>query len=304
MLVTSFQSRAGSTLVELLMGITVMMIVTTLVVSHVVRHQRAYSALSGAIDVRARLRDGADVLAADLRGSSPSGDSLLVASDTAIEFYSAIGTSTLCANPTPGTLILPPDSLSSGRTLSSWLETPQPGDYALVYVASPLPVAGWRRAKIESVATVATASGCPTSLGLLSIGEVITSNRSYQLTLDPATPLAADRGAPVRVIRHVRYSVYRGGDGKWYLGYRRCNPACAAVQPVSGPYRSDSALPISFRFRAANGLPLTGAGPTADVGQIDVVLRARYEPPLRLPGMTGAITQDSIVTTVALRNQR
>jgi hypothetical protein len=91
--------RRAATLVELIMGITVMMIVLTLAVSQITRLQRGYGAVNAAMDLRARLRDGADIVAADVRGIAPAGDSILVASDTALEFYSAIGSSTLCTMP-------------------------------------------------------------------------------------------------------------------------------------------------------------------------------------------------------------
>lgn len=297
-------SRRAATLVELIMGIAVMMVVTTLAVSHVTRHQRAYSAITAALDLRSRLRDGSDILAADLRGSSPAGDSLLVTSDTAVEFFSAIGTSTLCATPSPNTITLPPDSLSSGRTLSSWVASPEAGDDVAIFADSAPPgISGWQRARIQSVSLVATSLGCPASVGLLSASDAAVVGHGYQITFAPGVSVAATRGAPVRIVRHVRYSVYRAGDGKWYLGYRRCIATCAAIQPVSGPYESPRGPPISFRYFRRDGVPISGIGPTADVGRVDLIFRASYAPPFRLPGMATAITGDSIVTTVALRNR-
>jgi len=296
-------SRQAATLVELIMGIAVMMIATSLAVSQVVRHQRAYAAVAGALNLRARLRDGSDLLAADLRGSSPAGDSILVASDTAVEFFSAIGTATLCATPAPNVITLPPDSLSSGRVLSSWVVTPEAGDDVVIFVDSAPPgVALWQHARIETFAAITTSLGCPVAAGLLSASDVTGGGRSYQITLAPTVSVTARGGAPVRIVRRVRYSVYRGGDRKWYLGYRRCSAGCAPVQPVSGPYESPSNPPISFRYFTRAGAPLPGSGPTVDVGRIDIVFRATYAPPFRLPGMIAAVSDDSLVTTVALRN--
>jgi hypothetical protein len=46
----------------------------------------------------------------------------------------------------------------------------------------------------------------------------------------------------INVTRRVRLVVYRGGDGAWWLGERRCaaslNASCGAVQPVAGPLAS------------------------------------------------------------------
>lgn len=302
--VTRLESRGAATLVELILGIAVAMIVVVLAVSHIVRHQRTYDAIAGAVDLRSRLRDGADIIAADLRGSSPLGDSLLVASDTALEFFSAIGTSTLCASPAPNRITLPPDTLVSGRTLSSWVATPDTGDYVAVLEDSSVTSGtSWRRARIVAFGNVATSIGCPASAGLLSVGDVASPTRSYQATFHPTVSINAHRGAPVRVVRRVRYSVYRGGDGKWYLGYRRCTGGCAAIQPVSGPYESRAGAPMSFRYFTRNGAQLVGQGPAADVGRVEIVSHANYTRPLRLPGMAVALSGDSTVVTVTLRNR-
>ncbi len=301
---TRSHRRRGATLIELVMGMAVAMLVVTLAVSHVVRHQRTYNDVASALDLRARLRDGSDILAADLRGSSPAGDSLLVALDTAVEFFSAIGTSTLCALPAPNRIALPPDALPSGRTLTSWVATPDTGDYVLVFAdSSPSSLAGWQRARIVSFANVATSASCPVSAGLLSINDVTGPARSYEATFAPMVSISAHRGTPVRIIRRVRYSVYRGGDGKWYLGYRRCTGGCAAIQPVSGPYESRAGSPMSFRYFTRNGAPLVGPGPSSDVARMEIVSRANYARPVRLPGMAAPLLGDSTVVTVTLRNR-
>ncbi|HEY5088046.1 MAG TPA: hypothetical protein VII66_11875, partial [Gemmatimonadaceae bacterium] len=263
-----------------------------------------HDTVAAALDLRARLRDGSDILTADLRGSSPAGDSLLVASDTAVEFYSAIGTSTLCATPAPNRITLPPDTLPSGRTLSSWGALPDTGDYALVFAdSSSSSAAGWQRARIISFASVPTTVACPASGGLLSASDILGGGRSYEATFAPAVSINAGRGAPVRIVRRVRYSVYRGGDGKWYLGYRRCATACAAIQPVSGPYETRAGPPISFRYFTRNGGALAGRGPTVDVSRMEIVSRASYARPVRLPGMIASVLGDSTVATVTLRNR-
>lgn len=305
----SFRVRRAATLAEMLVGICVSIVVITLAGSHIVSHQRAFEAVSAAIDLRGRLRDGSDILMADLRGISPLGDSLLVASDTAVEFYSAIGTSTVCAASAADRIVLAPDSMSGDRVLSSWVVTPETGDRVVVFVdppadsSTPSPTGGWRRADIISFSSVATATACPSPAGLLSPGEIATSGRAYQVMLAPTLPIPARRGAPVRISRRVRYSVYRGGDGKWYLGYRRCAGGCSAVQPVSGPYESRSGPPILLRYFSRDGSAVVGAGSIADVGRIAVVLRASYNRPLQLPGVSQPRLTDSVVATTTLRNR-
>lgn len=297
-------SRSGATLVELIVGIVLMTSVTTLAVSHIVRHLRSVNAISAALDLNDRLRDGADILAADLRGISPRGDSLSVESDTAVEFYSAIGTSTLCATPNANTLILPPDSLASGRVLSSWVAEPEPGDDVLVFedtTASGAP--GWQRASVQTVARVTTAEACPLSSGLLLPADVVGTARALEILVSPSLTLRSPRGAPVRIVRRVRYSVYRGGDRKWYLGYRRCPGVCVSIQPLSGPYETVSGSPFSFRYFTNAGTAISTSGVFTDVASVHVVPRAAYTTPFQLPGMSTAIPQDSLNLTVALRNR-
>lgn len=302
---TLMSQRRAATLVELILGIAVAMFVVALSVSHVVRHQRVYDVLAAALDLRTRLRDGSDIVAADLRGSSPLGDSLLVASDTAVEFYSAIGASTVCASLPPNRITLPPDTLPSGRTLSSWVVTPDSGDYVVMFVDSAASSgAGWRRARIVSFSDIATSTGCPASVGLLSPGDISAGGRSYEVTFAPTASIDAHRGTPVRIVRRVRYSIYRGGDGKWYLGYRRCTGGCSAIQPVSGPYESHSGAPMSFRYYTSDGALLLGRGPTGAVRRVDIVSRASYARPVMLPGMIAPLLSESTAVTVTFRNRR
>ena len=300
----SLRARRAVTLVELLMGIVVATLVVMMAVSHVIRHQHAYDDVAADIDLRTRLRDASDLIAADLRGTSSAGDSILVASDTAVEFYSAIGSSTVCTTPTPTRVTLPPDTLASGRTLSSWVTTPDTGDYVRIFSeSSAVSPGGWTRARIASFGTIPTLSGCPSSAGLLSAIE-IGSARSYDIAVTSALPASIRRGSPVRFVRRVRYDVYRGGDGKWYLGYRRCTGGCSPVQPVSGPYESSAGgPPIKFRYFTRSGASVAGNGPTSDVARVEIVSRARYRRPVRLPGLSAPLVADSVTVTVAIRNR-
>ena len=299
----SIHARRAVSLVELLIGIVVAALVVLMAVSHVVRHQRIYDAIAAGIDLRTRLRDASDLVAADLRGSSSAGDSILFASDTAVEFYSAIGSSTVCTAPTSARITLPPDTLASGRALSSWVTTPDTGDYVLIFKdSSSASPAGWTRARIASFGTTPTFTGCPLSAGLLSASDV-GSGRSYEVSLTSALTAGVHRGHPVRIVRRVRYDVYRGGDGKWYLGYRRCTGGCAPVQPLSGPYEGSVGPPIKFRYFTHSGASLAGSGPTTDVARVEIVSRARYRRPVRLPGLSAPLVADSATVTVAIRNR-
>jgi hypothetical protein len=149
---------------------------------------------------------------------------------------------------------------------------------------------------------VPTAIGCPVAAGLLSAADVAGSGTSYQIAFAPTVSIDIGRGAPVRIVRHVRYSVYRAGDDEWYLGYHLCDAACLGVQPVSGPYNGDDGPPITFHYFKHDGSPLISSSPTTDVGRVEIMLRASYRQPFRLPGTATAISADSMITSVTLRN--
>lgn len=297
------RARGAVTLLELLVGVVVGTLVVLMAVSHVIRHQRAFDAVSSDIDLRNRLRDASDLLTGDLRGASSVGDSILAASDTAVEFYSAIGASTVCTTPSATRVTLPPDTLASGRTLSGWVVTPDTGDYAVIFNdSSPSVTSGWTRARVVSFGSISTAIGCPASAALLAPSDV-SANRSYELDVASPFPAGIRHGSPVRFIRRVRYNVYRAGDGKWYVGYRRCSAGCAPVQPVSGPYEGVTGPPLRFRYFRRNGAALAGNGPTTDVARVEIVSHARYARPLRLPGHPLTVAAESSVVTVTLRNR-
>ncbi|MEO7217950.1 MAG: prepilin-type N-terminal cleavage/methylation domain-containing protein [Gemmatimonadaceae bacterium] len=296
-------SRRGVTLIELIMGITVLMILMAIAVAQITRLQRAYAAVTSAMQIRARLRDGSDIVRADLRGIASAGASIISKSDTAIEFYSAIGTSTICTIPSVSTVTLPPGSVPSARVLSAWVFIPDIGDEVLILADStPLAPPMWQSAAITDVTTIPTTIGCPAAAGLLSPADVAGPEMSYQIALTAGTSMSIHTGAPVRVIRHVRYNVYRAGDGSWYLGYRICNSGCSGVQPVSGPYTGGSQPPITFHFFRRDGTRLADGSSPADVSRIEILLRASYSQPFRLPGMATGVSSDSVIASVALRN--
>jgi hypothetical protein len=297
------QERRAATLVELIIGITVLAMVLAIAIAQVARLQRTYSAVTDDMEARARLRDGADMLRSELRGIGAAGRSLMSIADTAIEFYSATGTSTLCLVSPGSTITLPPDTLPSGRILSSWAFAPDVGDVILILTDSTAPaIPHWQSASVTSVARVPAPAGCPASTEVLTPPDVAAPQLAYQLQLDSVPAAGIHSGAPVRVVRRVRYDVYRAGDGNWYLGYRTCISACAGVQPVSGPYGGGARPPIVFHFFGRSGA-LVSAGSVADVARIDIVLHASYPRPFRLPGMATGVLSDSVTTSVALRNQ-
>lgn len=297
-------NRTGATLPELLVGLVVSMLVVMTAFTSALRYQRSSSTIDEWMNVRSQLRDATDILAADLRGISVIGDSILAASDTAVEFRSALGSSVVCTVASGSRITLPPDSLLSDRVLSSWVMPPDSGDTLLAYLgATGVAPARWVRLRIVAFAPAPAAVACPPSAGLLDASDVAGAGSAYDVTLEGSAP-ELRRGAPIRIVRRVRYSVYRGGDGHWYLGYRRCTTSCAAIQPVSGPYQvPGGTAPIALRYFDRSGARVSTAGPMPDPSSVEVTVRSNFVHRLWFPGLP-ARTGDTIRSVIAFRNSR
>lgn len=299
------RTRRAFTLVELIASLAIAILLTGSVLRAVSHHQRAFRALQERILVSGQLRDGEQALLADLRGTAVSGDTLRMLSDSAVEFFSMIGSGVVCGNPSGTTVGLVPEGLSSGNSLTSLPVPPDTGDMLSVYSA-PDPVGGqrrWLKYRIQSVGSASASTVCPEVFGFTSPSDLrLTAQR---ITVAGSETPAVTSGAPVRFLRRGRYSIYRSSDGDWYLGYKRCNAVaagCSAIQPVSGPYlpyAQGGAGGLRFRYLDSTGSPLPATRPL-DVTSFEVTLRAEV-------GIAGRImgrSRDSAVFVITPRNFR
>ena len=307
------QPRAGFTLIEMIVATAIAAVVGTTLMLTLRRQERFYSSSAQMLQVRAQLRDGGDVLTSDIRGAAIERYGFPLMTDTAVEFFSTIGSSVVCETPVGQTLFLPPDTVSSGATLTSLLATPDTGDIALIYaMRGGVPdSAQWVDARIAAFATRSLSSSCPPSTGFASSADVAAGERGYALTLTPSVPTGIRKGAPVRFLRRGRYSLYASG-GEWYLGYRRCSAvglsSCGTIQPVSGPYLSyrgqqspDAGL--AFHYFDAGGAEVTDEAFSRLVSRVDIVLRGATAREVALSGDARVRYRDSAVVSVSPRNR-
>lgn len=296
--------RSGFTLPELMIALCVTLLVVSATVNVLMRQQRFYRSVGKVLNVRTSMRDGVDILTADLRTASLQ-DTVRLAADTAVEFFSTIGASTLCADPTGDRIIIPSETLPSGNILTAFSVVPDTDDFVAVYHDSLAlaPTPGWQRFRIAAMSNPPAATACSPATVIPSSADLAGGSRAYEITLAPSVIIAARMGAPVRFIRRARYSVYRAGDRKWYLGYRRCAAAgCAPVQPVSGPYDGGNDAPLELRYYTGAGVRIPTPASSVDVARIDIVLRAASAAEIAIPGLARAIMRDSLLATVAPRN--
>lgn len=301
----------GFTLVEIVAAIAIAGLLMAAMVGTLVRQQRFFSSAAAIIGVRTQLRDGAEALASDIRGAAAARFDIASTGDSAIEFMATIATSIACTRQGMTGIGLPPQLLARGNTLTSMLFLPDTGDLALLYsIPSGIADSGrWDTRRIASFGARPVSSACPPATGFTTAQDGSSGSPAYLVTLTEPPGPEFRPGAPVVFVRRVRYSLYRSVDGNWYLGYRRCGvgtAGCAAIQPVSGPYRSYTPPPgpsgIAFRFYDETGAEL--AAVSRYTARIDVVLRGQTARAASLAGDARRAYRDSVILTVSPRNRR
>lgn len=307
------RSRAGFTIVEIIVATAIAAMIGATLMMTLRRQQRFYSSATEILEVRSQLRDAADVLTADIRSAAVTRYGLSLMTDSALEFFSGIGSSVVCQTPSGQTLFLPPTELASGTTLTSLLVSPDTGDIALIYaMPGGLPdSARWVESRIAAFGARALAASCPASAGFTSASDAVAGRTGFALTLSTGMSPAVRKGAPVRFLRRARYSLYRSSDGDWYLGYRRCNALgpsiCGTVQPVSGPYlpygRGGVSAGLAFRYYDQDGAELVDASLSPGVARVDIVLRGETARAVSLVGDARVRYRDSAIVSVSPRNR-
>lgn len=303
--------RSGFTLIELVVATAIASLAGGTIVVTLLRQQRFQAAAGEMLSVRSQLRDAADVLVSDLRGAAIDTHGLPLMTDSAIEVVTSIATSVLCDTPSGGILNLPPATLANGNTLTSILAQPDDGDIVMIY-GSPLNAteSGWESIGIMSFTPRSLTTTCPPSSGFTTGADATAGNQGYSVTLVAPPASAVRKGAPVRFLRRVRYSLYRSSDSKWYVGYRRCAMpplmTCTSIQPVSGPYNAYSAgstSGLAFRYYDETGAELPPASAGFAVARVEIVIRGATSRGVSVTGDSRQIYRDSTIASVSPRNR-
>lgn len=295
-------SRAGVTLVELLVALTLGGLVLGMVGAMCVRQQGIYADLAVNAARSEQLRDAISILPIDLRSVSPLAGDIRVVLDTALEFRATIASAVVC-DTAGGAIVLAP-ATNDASTFASTASPIAAGD-SIWILSSPDSVASWTAARINAVGT--TPAGQCTAGGPRLSGSALGMRRTSAAL---SIPLAASIGAVVRVTRPFRYSLYRASDNLWYLGARDWNTAAQefnGTQPVSGPFLSAAQHGLAFTYLDSTGSILSPpvANPQA-IAAIRVELRAQTSAPVRVLSAAGPISPhvDSARVLVLLHNRK
>ncbi len=312
--------RRGVTLIELIIAMTLLAFIGGLLISVMLRQQRFQRAIADVADTRGRMRDIATIIPTDLRGASSAGGDLLGIGLTSLQFRAAVGSSVLCRYASGNVVELPPMVLASGNVLTSWINPPRPGDVVFMYNDGTR--AGnvddsWTQFTITDTTSAVDATWCPAVGGVGVTQPADNLKRRYRLTLSAAPDSTRIRlGAPIRIAREVRYSLYAASDANWYVGYETCTPsgtpgvagACANREVLAGPVRAAAADTVSsglyFIYYRQDGTPITSILQAAQIARVGIGLRTTplsLKEAMRLGGsMTG---RDSLRLSVGIRNR-
>jgi hypothetical protein len=230
-------SRAGTSLVELIIALTLTALVLGAATSSLLHQQRGArwaGALGGA---ESQMRPLVQVLPAELAlldagaGDLASG----AASDSTMQIRAVVASSLACDSAAVALTLLP--DATSGVAMGGVARAPAADDSLWFYASDSV---GWQPRRVVGVSHPVTACALPAT----------PAGRSYRLTLD--APANVPGGTPVRVTRQERYAIYRASDGWWYLGARAWSAVIggfSAPQPIAGPFlRARGAAITGFRY--------------------------------------------------------
>jgi hypothetical protein len=235
------RARRGATLLELVVATALALVVAGAAGHTLVRQQRAYASLTALLAGREQVGGALALLPADLRALSPASGDVTALGPDSLQLRATIGGGVACGAVGELALDFPPRPADGAPPLAAWRAAPRAGDSAAVYdPGDATRPAGWTLHAVAGFDEGAGFCAAPSPFAAAGPTAGVTAPPRHRLRLDAATPLPphAGAGTAVRVLRHVRYKLYRAGDGAWYLGFSdyRAPGGWAVVQPVTGPH--------------------------------------------------------------------
>ncbi|MGI8842679.1 MAG: PulJ/GspJ family protein [Gemmatimonadaceae bacterium] len=293
--------RYGFTLIEMVVAIALLAVVGGAVANSVSIQWRSHDSIAGAEHARQALGDAASLLLAELRALSPEAGDLTSVTDTSLEVRATLGASVICSvTVTRDRVFLPPRRPSSGVVLTWWRDAAIVGDsIELLNSRGSFPDTVSRH-ELRSIG----AGTCPMSSGFTATPGDAASG--IELRLSPALPAGVVTGAPIRIMRTARYSLYRSpSDNSWYLGIKEMmGGSWSVVQPVAGPFLPAAAGSggLAIAIRDSSGTSLRSQPGLVGARLIEIALRARSRRPAIALGRATVIAE-SLHVAIAPRNQ-
>lgn len=287
------RARLGFTLLETLLALLLTSLVVGIISAVGTKLQRQLAGTLARLAAREELSASAAILPLDLRSLSPAAGDIRAgeARDSSLEFRAAVATGVICAS-SPSSIVLAPYLLANGRNLRPSI---QAGDTLWILTDADTGES-WRPVSIRGVH--AAAGACPRASDLTSRSVF---DLDHQLALDLRDSIADTAVVSGRITRPIRYSLYRAGDGLWYLGLRTWTAATAqfsGIQPVAGPFAAPSGNASRIEYFDSAGTRISSGTPDPrGIARIEWLLAAA-------PAPGDGRTPDSVRIVVAIRNRR
>ncbi len=267
-------NRRGASLVELLLAITLGAAVLGAASGTVLRQRRSVDSHLARVRAESQLRAAFGALEIALTGLSPASGDLTPgeARDTAIQIRTVVAGAVACDSTVGAATFVAGDPVQDRA--SGIATAPAVGDTLWWHAPGSL---AWVARRVTDVSGAGgacrSAGGAPPAL----------------LRVAFASPDTVPEGAPLRLTRVTRYSLYRAGDGSWQLGISEWSEllrAFAPPQPLAGPFvrASPAGGRTGFRYFDAAGSELTDDGAGVPVERVARV-RATLIAPERTPGI-------------------
>jgi hypothetical protein len=267
-------TRRGSGLIEVLVALPLIVLLGAVAVQLLLTVHQQVLRHDGTLGATRELRHGAGILAADARTARAR--DVIAWSDTAVEFEATVGVGYVCGTGAAGDAVTVVNHMVDPLGTASdepdpisaiWNQPPQPGDRARLWLTglSPLDSGAVQERLVRSVDGGTECAASP----LHATGAIATT----RLAFTDSSTRPVRYGAPVRVTRRTRYSLYRASDGDWFLGRRtRGLVGWDVVQPVAGPLSSAGNRGLRLTMYDRTGAAVsTGAGVPA---RLRIELRA------------------------------
>ena len=296
-------ARAGTTLLELTVVIVLLGLILGGILSVVGRQQRFYRETSATSAARSQVRQAAAILPAELRGLAPAAGDIIQALDSALEFHSTIASGVVCERGPDWLALVPPRA--GVDALRGELLPPAAGDVARVLVPdhSEPRRDRWPAFPVTSASEEVTVCRDGPFIRPEDAGQP-----RLHLSLGAPLPAVVRAGAPVRITRAVRYSLYRSNDRLWYLGANEWTEGrWTGIQPVSGPYAAyrRGVGGVRFEYADDSGAVLEEPIDPSRIALIRLTVRSAAASPgaARPSSRTAMLLADSAIVEVALRNR-
>jgi len=256
-----------------------------------VSDQRIYQAQTQKIDLQQNIRAAVTILPAEFRVLNASDGDIYAMGPDSIKIRAMRVFAVICDTPILGGALGGRGvTVRNALTFGSRAFTPATDSLLIYYEgnAGTRNDDGW----VSGDLTATVAAAC---VGDLRPGTKLTTNLKPFLLPKQNLPGAIPLGAPVWAFEVDTYRVYQAADGEWYLGLRNAG----GLQPLVGPLIGANGMTLSY-FDAAGAVTAV----PANVAQIEIRVRGQTAQPIRLADGRQMNQVDSIVTRVALRNNR